>query len=286
MVKELQYVSIKRVLDNLTEHPMLSDLTLEQVVRHTVRFIGVHGHSKLYVDKVEEVAINDFRGLLPCDLVSIIQVKDSKTGICLRAITDNFYHGYRDDVEYAKAQRFGSTEKYDPRKKELKEKRHQVHKMEEIEDKQAYKHSHDSRRWYLSHALRYSSEPAFKTQGRVIFTSFPCGIVKVAYKSIPTDEEGYPMLLNNENYLACLEAYIKMKVFTVKFDTGKISAGVLQQAQQDYAWLAGELKAEMTMPSVSEMESITRALNTLVPQVHHFDNGFRNLGDREYLRRQ
>lgn len=29
MVTEIQYTSIKRVLDNLLEHPMLRDLTLE-----------------------------------------------------------------------------------------------------------------------------------------------------------------------------------------------------------------------------------------------------------------
>ena len=57
MVKEVQYVSIKRVLDNLMDHPLLRDLTLEQVVRHTIRFIGLHGYSKLYQDKVEDVEI-------------------------------------------------------------------------------------------------------------------------------------------------------------------------------------------------------------------------------------
>ena len=93
MVKELQYTSIKRVLDNLMDHPLLRDLNLEQVVRYTIRFIGIHGHPKLYQDKIEDVKIEDFKGLLPCDLISIIQVKDLDTGECLRAMTDNFTPG-------------------------------------------------------------------------------------------------------------------------------------------------------------------------------------------------
>jgi hypothetical protein len=127
-------------------------------------------------------------------------------------------------------------------------------------------------------------EPAFKTQGRIIYTSFPEGCIEVAYKSIPVDEDGFPLLIDNENYLAALEAYIKMQVFTVKFDTGKISAGVLQNAQKDYAWLAGQLEAEFTMPSVSEAEALSRAMTAMIPRVMQFDRGFRELGSREYLR--
>ena len=128
-------------------------------------------------------------------------------------------------------------------------------------------------------------EMSFKTQGRVIFTSFPVGRIEVAYKAIPVDEDGFPLLIDNETYLNALEAYIKVKVFTVKFDTNNMSAGVLSNAQTDYAWAARLLQSEMTTPSVSEMESITRYLNTLIKPVTHFDNGFKNLGDREYRRR-
>ena len=93
MVSELQYTSIKRVLDNLKDHPLLDDLTLEQVVRHTIRFIGLHGLNKFYEDKIADVEIKDFRGVLPCDLVKIIQVKDLRNHRCLRSMTDNFIPG-------------------------------------------------------------------------------------------------------------------------------------------------------------------------------------------------
>lgn len=227
MVTEIQYTNIRRVLDDLTEHPLLRDLTLEQVVRHTIRFISLHGYPKLYRDEECTVDIKDYRGLLPCDLVSIKQVKDKKTGICLRAMTDTFMPGHSKEIE----------------------------------------------------------EMSFKTQGRVIYTSFPKGCVEIAYKAIPVDEDGYPLLIDNETYLNALEAYIKSKVFTVKYDTGQIQAGVLSKAETDYAWAARQVQQEFTLPSMSEMESITRMWNTLVKPVTHFDDGFKHLGDREYRRR-
>lgn len=260
MVKEIEYTSIRRVLDNLLDHPLLKDLNLDQVIRYTIRFISIHGYPKLYVDKIQNVVIKDFRGELPCDLISIIQVKDVETGVCLRHMTDNFTpalspqprppHGYHKDL---------------------------LHNVEHPE------HPEHSRDMYIPPMRKYMEEPAFKTQGRCIFTSFPEGLVEIAYKAIPVDSEGFPLLIDNENYLAALEAYIKKQVFTIKFDQQKINAQVLQNAQTDYAWLAGQLNSEFCIPSVSEAEAISRAMTALVPRMREFDNGFKNLGDREYL---
>ena len=239
MVKEIQYTSIRRVLDNLMDHPMLRDITLEQVVRYTVRFIGINGLPKMYQDKIVVLDVHEFRAALPCDLISIIQVKDNHSGICLRSMTDSFTPG--------------------------------------IEPKEAKERLHRD--------VPHLHEMSFKTQGRVLYTSFPEGQVEVAYKAIPLDEDGFPLLIDNENYLAALEAYIKKQVFTIKFDQGKLAAGVLQNVQQEYAWLAGQLKAEFMIPSVSEMQSLMNAYNSLIPRMSEFYRGFRDAGDRELIRR-
>lgn len=223
MVKEIQYTNIRRVLEDLTEHPMLADLTIEQVVRYTIRFIGKQGISKFYQDKQCNVIINEFRGILPCEAVIVKQVKDTRTGRCLRAMTDNF----------------------------------------------------NSK----------GGEPAFKTSNRVLFTTFPKGLVEVAYKAIATDEDGFPLLIDNESYIDALEGYIKAERFRIKFDQGKISKQVLDQALQDYAAKALHVRGEFLIPSVSEMESITRAMTAMIPRMTEFDYGFKHLGDREYLRR-
>lgn len=250
MIKEIQYTNIRRVLDNLMDHPLLRGINLEQAVRYTLRFISLHGYPKLYKDKTAIVQIKDYRGMLPCDLESIIQVKDTHNGVCLRSMTDNFEHKdfHRDDCC--------------PRIENIK----------------------NQRGLYIPHKRYSNRELAFKTQGRVIYTSFPHGEVEVAYKSIPVDEDGFPLIIDNENYLAALEAFIKVQVFTILYDTGKINAGILQNAQQDYAWRAGELQDEFTVPSVSEMETYTRMYNTALMSVKHFDNGFKDLGNREYFR--
>jgi hypothetical protein len=97
MVTEIQYTNIRRVLDDLTEHPMLRDLTLEQVVKHTLRFISLHGFPKMYQDREATIEIEDFRGLLPCDLISIIQAEDMQSHQCMRSMTDSFTPGLSEE---------------------------------------------------------------------------------------------------------------------------------------------------------------------------------------------
>lgn len=252
MIPNVQYTNIRRVLDDITEHPLLRDVTLEQVVRHTIRFITLHGYPQLYQDKIEEIPIKDFRGLLPCDLISVIQVRDMDTNLCLRSMTDTFTPALR------------------PKPKDIPRHRDLLNNIQGE---------------YIPPRKDEIEEGTFKTQGRIIFTSFPHGRIEVAYKAIPVDEDGFPLLIDDETYLNALEAYIKKQVFTVKFDTGKIQAGVLSNAQSDYAWNAHLLQSQMTTPSMAEMESISRYLNTMIKPTRSFSQGFKHLGDQEFIRR-
>ena len=269
MIREIRYTSIKRVLDSITDHPLLRDVDLDQAVRLTLRFISLHGYPQLYEDKLADVEIHHFRGELPCDLISIEQVRDKCSGICLRAMTKTFNPGLKDAIN-----RHPHPHPHDNIVPDLAN-GHHPHPMAQ----RPYMDGMD--RWHDHHHPLPGHEMSFKTQGRVIYTSFPEGVVELAYKAIPIDEDGYPLLVDDETYLAALEAYIKVKVFTIKFDTGKLAAPILQNAQTEYAWLSAQLMDTMTIPSVSEMESISRMWNNLIDNRHEFEHQFNQFSRNE-----
>ena len=233
MVNNNNFVNIRVVLDRLLRHPLLNDLNLESAIQYTLDFIGIMGLPNVYIDKISTISIKNYRGELPCDLIAINQVRLTKNGIALRAMTDNF-NAY-------------STQDHEGR---------------------------DGER----------GEPSFKTQGRVIFTSIKEQEIDISYKAIMLDEEGLPLVPDNSIFLKALELYIKKEWFTILFDMGKISPAVLNNTQQEYAFKAGQCNNEFVIPSVSEMEAITNMWNQLIPRVTEFRRGFKNLGDKEYLR--
>lgn len=235
MVKEYNYINVREALSRVLRHPLLQDVTLEQAVQYTIDFIGIFGMPKLYQDKEEVLHIEDFRAKLPCDLISINQIKECKTGVCLRSMTDNFM----------------PREHYD-----------------------------------RSTGYKIPQELSFKTQGQVLYVSFKTGDISVSYKAIPVDKDGFPLLIDNPVFLKALETYIKREAFTILFDMGKIAPAVLQNTQQQYAFLAGQLQSEFTIPSISEMESIKNSWCTLIQRTSEFTTGFKNNGDKEYIKLQ
>jgi hypothetical protein len=128
-------------------------------------------------------------------------------------------------------------------------------------------------------------EPQFKIQNRVLFVTFPKGKVKLAYKAIPVDDEGLPMIVDNSKYLKCLELYIKCQLFTELFELGKISQQVLQHTEQEYGWAAGQLSEEFKTPSVAEMQTITNMMNQMIVRKDEFYNRFERLGNKEYWKK-
>lgn len=232
MINNITYINLQEIASRLTRHPLMIDLTFEAIIQYTIDFIGTLGLPPIYLDKVVTVDIDNYRASLPCDLVAIRQVKDSKNNISLRATTDTF---------------------------------HLLHEENESIKRQ---------------------EGTFKTQGNIIYTSFKKGSIDIAYRAIPVDTEGLPLIPDNSIFLKALELYIKKEWFTILFDMNKISPAVLQNIQQEYAWKVGQLNTEFTLPSISEMEAISNMMSQLIPKTNEFRKGFKSLGNREYLKDQ
>ena len=222
MINKINMISFKEVMARVLSHPLLQDVTMEQGIRYTLDFINIVGFPNIYNNKLADVEIENHRGLLPCDLIQVVQVMDGNKE-CMKQMTDNF-------------------DQY-----------------------------------------RYSIN-AYKIQGQYIYTTFKDGIVKIAYRALYLDEDGYPMIPDTPIFLKALELYIKKNVFTVLFDMQKISQAVLQHTEQDYDWAVGQLSSEMTLPNEAEMENLTNMLNQLIPGQHEYRNGFLHLGDHINLR--
>lgn len=224
MIENIQYINLREVLARVLDHPMLQDVNLESAIRYSLDFIRKMGLPEVYLEKVETIEVENYRGKLPCDLIIVNQVRDHNSHVCLRSMTDNF--------------------------NEL--------------------------------PSRLKSQPSFKTQGQIIYTSFCDGCIDVSYKAIKADEDGLPMLPENPIFMDALENYIKVKRFRILFDQQKIPFNIYQSARAEYYEAARACHGMFATPSESEMESITSMMHQLIPRLNEFQGGFKGLGDKEY----
>lgn len=124
-------------------------------------------------------------------------------------------------------------------------------------------------------------ELTYKIQGMVIFTSTKDTDLEIAYRAFAVDDEGYPLLPDNPSFLRGLENYIKLQWFTILFDTGTIPLHVFQNAQQEYAWAAGDAQSEFSRLSLDEAQSLFNSFKTLLPRNNEHWRGFFDNGARE-----
>ncbi len=90
MNNEFQFVSLRNILSRVARHPMLQDIDLEAGIQYTIDFFAIVGVPQILEDRQDCVEIHNFKGTLPCDTIQIIQVRDEKSKLPLRSMTDSF----------------------------------------------------------------------------------------------------------------------------------------------------------------------------------------------------
>ena len=84
------YISIKYILDKIMQHPLMQDISLEQVVDMSISFMRIVGMPRMFTEKVVRITIDKYRALLPCDYYQTIQVR-IPGGPALVYSTDSFH---------------------------------------------------------------------------------------------------------------------------------------------------------------------------------------------------
>lgn len=91
-----RYISLRQILDDILDHPMLKDVSFERAVNYTVHFMRIVGCPRMFEEKTALVEIENYRGMIPCDFNDIIQVRthsscDRKNYKVFRYTTDSFH---------------------------------------------------------------------------------------------------------------------------------------------------------------------------------------------------
>lgn len=225
----MEFVSLDTIMNRLLKHPMLEELTMDSVVEYTVDFIKILGLPDTLLEKTAVVDIEEFRGQLPKDYYSMIQVRDLR-------LRKGAYYRYSTDT------------------------------------------------FHMS-PIKGDSSLTYKIKGMCIYTSVPKTIIEIAYRAMAVDDNGMPLIPDNSSYLRALEAYIKLQYFTILFDMGRLPANIYNNAKQQYAWNVGQAQAEMTMPSIDQMESMSNMWQKYLPEVvENHGSGFKNMSKQEYYK--
>lgn len=150
---------------------------------------------------------------------------------------------------------------------------------------------------YCGKSLRYAtdtyhlkskdcySEETYTLNNCVITTSFEKGTIDVAYTVLALDEEGYPLIPDNIAVEQAIKYAIRVSYLEAFWEMGKISDKVFQRLEQQRDWYIGQAQSNTLLQGPDHLESIVNSVNRLISNSRAFDNGFKNAGVRERIKR-
>jgi hypothetical protein len=116
-----------------------------------------------------------------------------------------------------------------------------------------------------------------------IKTNISAGYIMMAYQAIPTDNNGYPMIPDDVDFLEAIYWYITMKLLYPQWKQGSVRDQVYYDARRSWNYNCKKAYGNAIMPNVDQLESIKNSWNRLVPELTEWSSGFSTLGERQLI---
>ena len=140
-------------------------------------------------------------------------------------------------------------------------------------------HSVDLRNGFvgIGNYLKYDVKPGYIT------CRMKDGHLKVSYYAIHTDNEGMPMIPDNQAYQEAIYWYVTMKMFYPDYLKGKIPQYIYHEMKNSWNFYARQAYAEAMLPNVDGLDTIKNDWNKLVPELNSHDDFFEHLGEEQII---
>jgi hypothetical protein len=275
----LNHTSIYPIVEAVYRNTGVYDIPLEEVVEHIPRAIAKLGISTSYITKVtsgvdgspEPIEISEHRGELPNDVLKIDGIKEYYSRKALIKSTDIYF--------------------LDPNPNTVPVTPTTVNTDDYVYPPQNYNDWLSNQDIMQRYMTSYSglapsfppieNELKYKIENGVIYTNFHTGKIIITYKTFATDDNGYPLIPDNEKYKEFIELYLQERIDYKLWRQDKLSDKVYQDTRQRYLFAIKSAKSHLSIPDVDQMESLKNLMLRLVPDKLAHKTGFKYNSERE-----
>jgi len=263
-----QYISLKSIIEDFYGDTESSDLiNYENFIRWGVEALNKIGHPLQYRRRVTgsednpDLLITNYKAQLPCNIHKIEQL--SVNGKPARYSTDSFHHLLSGEccgqsINYPS----GYSEGY------------------YID---GFGNEFNAGRFPLSN----NCEITYDVNSDCLTLSVKEGYVCIAYLEFPVDEEGFPLVPNEESYREAIVKYFTMKVDYINWRKNPSANGHKQlydESSQQWMWYVGQASNKSKLHSVDQLESIKNMLLRTYQTTNAHRGGFGDMSNQQRRR--
>jgi len=128
-------------------------------------------------------------------------------------------------------------------------------------------------------------EYTYTTQKGIMFTSVPDGNVQISYRALLVDEEGYPLIPNDQKVIMAIEYYILHRFLEPLWIIGKVTDKAFSYIEQKRHFYMGGASTSMRLAGMDHLESTMNTINRLIINTQAHSNFFKGSGEKERFRK-
>ena len=244
------YISLGRIMWKILKNPLASELTYEECAEYALEFIKLLGAPTAYETKTFSTDLVSYKAELPCDIIKI------------------------DGVRYLDSNNDGQKGSFIA----MREATNTYH-IDPAE------HQNEQDTEFDLRGNHRRSEFTYKIQKGIIFTSMREGCIEIAYKGLMLDEDGYPLIPDNETVMIGMEYYVLNRYLEPLWMMGKVTDKAFDYIQQKRYFYMPSAYTALQMPNEDMMESMMNSINKLIINTTAHQNFFKKMGEKERIRK-
>lgn len=273
-----KYVSCQEIIREVfRDNKYTYNLPWQDAIEWAVDAIELIGAPMALQPKQAKICIENYRGMLPCNMHTLIQAAGSFDCINvfpMRSSTNTFHPTHNCETTWLNTELLGATNISSGT---------QVPIGQDISGNPVYELNGEN--IIFPGAITNTSKSIMSTDAtydlndNFIFTNFEEGYVFIAYKGIPVDEEGFPLIPDNRRYKEAVKSFIRQKVDYILWRTGELDERMFKYSEQEWLFYVGSAGNAARMPNYDGMQSILNQMK-LIPSKYSHDEFFNKLGNK------
>lgn len=274
-----KYCSIKTIIDEVyRDNDYDTELPWQDSIEWIYDAMELIRVPMQYIGRKARLKVDNFRCVLPCDYKQEVQVAGTFGGcnpFPMRHATNTF-HPVMLDCEWDDAWKDLAADSNSPSDSQLQP------VGEDINGNPVFEIGRQNDNFAIpaNHVVTGGisvDDATYKINENYIFTNFSEGFIYMSYYAFPVDDEGYPLIPEDQKYKEAVKAYVRMKIDYKLWRKGKLGRDVYADSQQQWAWRVGQAQNQARIPTIGGMEGIKNQQLKLVWNKFHYNEFFKNL---------
>lgn len=259
-----KHKSFKSVLYRLTKHAFCSDLAEEQAADYALELLRRLQLPFAFKDEPKYINIKSYRAKIPNDLIFINGIRYLISDLPTQIVYDTTPDFIVDQnlISYFS----DANTKWLP-----------VKYTGDI--------YHSTYHCNGNTTQQYDTDITYTINNNYIFLSTESGVIEVSYRSLILDDEGYPLIPDNQSFEDALYYYILKEHLYGSFIVGKVPKGVYEKIEQDYEWYVGKATNNLKLAGIDHWEETMNGIRRLIQYQNLSDYGYKELYFREKIKK-